>query len=53
MTPEEKIAKIQELEVKFLAQIEEIKKEYQLKIKDVLTAVNKEKIESLKKDLGI
>jgi CRISPR/Cas system CSM-associated protein Csm4 (group 5 of RAMP superfamily) len=53
MTPEEKIKKIQELEQKFLNEIESIKKEYQLKIKEVMDIANKQKIENLKKDLGI
>lgn len=53
MTPEEKIKKIQELEQKFLLEIEQIKKDYQIKIREVMEIANKQKIANLKKDLGI
>jgi hypothetical protein len=53
MTPDEKIKKFNELEQAFLADVEKIKKEYQAKIKEAVATVEKSKIESLKKDLGL
>ena len=53
MTPEEKIKKLQELQQKFMAELNAIEKEYTQKIKELQDIANKQKIENLKKDLGI
>lgn len=53
MTPEEKLTKIKELEQQFLGKIDEIRKDFQLKMKELVVSVEKEKIDSLKKDLGL
>lgn len=53
MSPDEKIQKIKELEVGFFNRIDEIKKEYQQKMRELIGEIEKKKIEDLKKDLGI
>lgn len=53
MTPDEKILKIRELEKEFVAKLETIKKEYQQEIRVILADIEKKKVESLKKDLGM
>lgn len=53
MTPDEKIQKIKELELGFFARIDEIKKEYQQKMRAMTDEIEKKKIEDLKKELGM
>lgn len=53
MNPDEKINKIKELEQQFLTKIEEIKKDYQARVRELVAEAEKQKIESLKKDLGV
>jgi hypothetical protein len=53
MTPDEKVVKIKELEQRFLVKLEDIKKEFQLKLKELSQDAQKEKVDSLKKELGI
>jgi hypothetical protein len=53
MTTDDKIFKIKELEHQFLEKIEGIKKEYQATMKELVSRVEKKKIEDLRKDLGI
>ncbi len=52
-TDQEKIEKIKEIERKFLADIENIKEEYKGKIKALIEELDKQKVDNLKKELGI
>jgi hypothetical protein len=53
MTPDEKIQKIKALQDSFMAQIEQIRKDYLTKTRQIVAEVEKKKIEDLKKDLGM
>jgi hypothetical protein len=53
MTADEKIKGIKELERQFLAQIDDIRKEYSAKITGMISELEQKKIEALKKELGI
>ena len=53
MNLDEKIKEMKELEQQFLLKVEEIRKEYAAKIRDVIASAEQDKIAALKKDLGI
>lgn len=53
MTTDERITKIKELEQQFLNKVDAIKKEYQATMKELVSRVEKKKLEDLRKDLGI
>ncbi|MCC2630389.1 MAG: hypothetical protein K0S38_198 [Candidatus Paceibacter sp.] len=53
MTPAEKVKKIKEIEQRFLDRIDAIKRDYQKKVKAIMSEVDKKKIEKVKKDLGL
>ena len=52
MTPKEKRAKIKELESNYLLQVNQLTKEYKVKVQQLILAAEEQKIQRLRKQLG-
>ncbi len=53
MTPKEKREKLKELEDIYLKKVSTLAKEYRMKVRDIFGRIEKKKMETLRKELGI